>query len=114
MIYYGAEDENHSDAILGQYGVELAYDNLIVGYLLLQDTECGWDYTLLAPNCTEIDGGVYEESEQALTVLDVIKDLAESMEYCQLLVEVPNEYAFVDYDELWEEYENNDICRNRE
>lgn len=114
MIYYGAEDENHSDAILGQYGVKLAYDNLIVGYLLLQDTECGWDYTLLAPNCTEIDGGVYEESEQALTVLDVIKDLAESLEHCQLLVEVPNEYAFVDYDELWEEYENNDICRNRE
>lgn len=54
---------------------------------------------------TEIDGGVYEESEQALTVLDVIKDLAESLEYCQLLEEVPNEYAFVDYDELWEEYE---------
>lgn len=48
MIYYGSEDENHSDAIFGQYGVELAYDNLIVGYLLLQDTECGWDYTLLA------------------------------------------------------------------
>lgn len=114
MIYYGAEDENHSDAIFGQYGVELAYDNLIIGYLLLQDTECGWDYTLLAPNCMEIDGGVYEESEQALTVLDVIKDLAESLEYCQLLEEVPNEYAFVDYDELWEEYENNDICRNRE
>ena len=69
---------------------------------------------MLAPNCTEIDGGVYEKSEQALTVLDVIKDLAESLEYCQLLEEVPNEYAFVDYDELWEEYENNDICRNRE
>ena len=31
MIYYGSEDENHSDAILGQYGVELAYDNLSVG-----------------------------------------------------------------------------------
>lgn len=116
MIQYRGSEEKkeYNDAKFGQFGVELLKDDITIGYILLQDTEDGWDYTLLTIDCTEIDGGVYEESEQTLTVLDVIKDLAESMEYCQLLVEVPNEYAFVDYDELWEEYENNDICRDRE
>lgn len=117
MIQYRGSEEKkeYNDAKFGQFGVELLKDDITIGYILLQDTDGGWDYTLLTIDCLEADGGVYEDVP---TVLDVIKNIIEDMEdlisYNHSFDDIPNGYVFVGYNELLEEYENYDICRNWE
>lgn len=116
MIQYRGSEEKkeYNKAQFGQFGIELLKDDITIGYILLQYTDGGWDYTLLTIDCMEADGGVYEDVS---TVLEVIKNIAKDMEdfitYNHSFDDIPNGYVFVDYDELLEEYEY-DICRNRE
>lgn len=68
-------------------------------YLMIQDCESGWDFTILDLLFSEIDGGVVESMN--FTLEEVRDDIMADYNLCSLICEE------VEYDKLMEQIEAN-------
>lgn len=87
-----------ANEIEGEFGIKLLKNDRIIGYISLQTCETGWEYTITDENYKDLDGGFYDVTS-VVTVQDFLRNV-DKYTLKDLLKENPDEYEFIDYDDL--------------
>lgn len=87
-----------ANEIEGEFGIKLLKNDQIIGYISLQTCETGWEYTITDENYKCLDGGFYDVTG-IVSVQDFLKNI-DKYTLKDLLKENPDEYEFIDYDDL--------------
>lgn len=75
-------------------------------YISIQETEEGYDYSIINENFEEIDGGIYDNPDVTIeeALLDIVEDLKSEPDYngSKGNIQQNDEICFIDYETLME------------